>query len=125
MVPLQAAILWQPLSIDANRKLPQTPGEVSLRKQFAQPKAGWNLRQIISQAQALCNPNRKRAIQMWTASYKVGSVIPAEQNVSQFAKDVIPDSPAQPGVIRNPGFIRHISQFWIPARVPLRGNDRF
>jgi hypothetical protein len=29
-------------------------------------------------------------------------VIPAKQTVSQFAKDVIPDSPAQPGVIRNP-----------------------
>jgi hypothetical protein len=32
-------------------------------------------------------------------------VIPAEETVSQFAKYVIPDSPAQPGVIRNPGFI--------------------
>jgi hypothetical protein len=32
--------------------------------------------------------------------------IPASQTVSQFAKDVIPDSPAQPGVIRNPGFIK-------------------
>jgi hypothetical protein len=51
-------------------------------------------------------------------------MISACQTVSQFGKDVIPDSPAQPGVIRNPGFIRQIKQFWIPARVPLRGTCR-
>jgi hypothetical protein len=31
-------------------------------------------------------------------------VIPAKQTVSQYVKDVIPDSPAQPGMIRNPAF---------------------
>jgi hypothetical protein len=34
------------------------------------------------------------------------SEITAGETVSQFVKYVIPDSPAQPGVIRNPGFIK-------------------
>jgi hypothetical protein len=49
----------------------------------------------------------KKTMEFTGNSEHLGSpVIPPSQTVSQFAKGVIPDSPAQPGVTRNPGVIK-------------------